>query len=70
MNWEYVIGMAVGAIIGCIFMKLYLTKGVLQIDKNDPEKDIYRICIDELESLDRKKYVMLKVDKHANVTQK
>lgn len=70
MNWGYVISMIIGAIVGCMLMKAYLTKGVLQIDKNDPERDVYRLCIDELESLDRKKYVMLKVDKHANVTQK
>lgn len=70
MNWEYAICMVIGAIVGCIFMKAYLTKGVLQIDKNDPEKDIYRLCINELENLERKKYIMLKIDKYANVTRK
>lgn len=35
--------------------------GVLRIDWTDPEKDIYRIEIEDLEVLSRKKKVVLKV---------
>ena len=44
--------------------------GVLRIDHSNPEKDIYRIDIKELDRLDRKRYVVLKVDNHADLSQK
>lgn len=56
-------------IIRWIRRKLCLD-GVLRIDHSNPEKDIYRIDIKELDRLDKKKYVTLKVDNHADLSQK
>lgn len=40
-------------------------KGVLKVDHSNPEKDVYRFEIDHIESLNKKKRVVLKVDHHA-----
>jgi hypothetical protein len=40
-------------------------KGVLKIDHSNPEKDVYRFEIDRIESLNKKKRVVLKVDHNA-----
>lgn len=44
--------------------------GTLKIDHSDPEKDIYRIDINDLDKLSKKKLIILKIDNNANLSQK
>lgn len=44
--------------------------GTLKIDHSDPEKDIYRIDINDLDKLSKKKLIILKIDNHADLSQK
>lgn len=70
INWGCLI---VGVIIGVIaFVWHYCgrTNGTLKIDHSNPEKDIYRIEIDDLDSLNKKKRIVLKVDHNADLSQK
>lgn len=72
---EYVIwilvGMAVSTLITLLMCKIYYRKeGVLQIDHSDPEKDVYRFVIDKIDDLSKKKYIVLKVDNNADLSQK
>ena len=65
------IGLLVGSIISSIiFFIRYRTVGTLRIDHSDPVKDVYRIEIDDLDGLIKKKHVILKVDNNANLSQK
>ena len=65
------IGLLVGSIVSnIIFFIRYRTVGTLRIDHSDPEKDVYRIEIDDLDGLSNKKRVILKVDNNANLSQK
>lgn len=41
--------------------------GVLLIDTSNPEKDIFRLELDTLDGLDKKKTILLKVDSHAQL---
>lgn len=41
--------------------------GILRIDSNDPDKDIYQLDISNLETIQKSKYVKLKVDPTANL---
>ena len=52
-------------------MVMYLTsaRGTLRIDHSNPEKDVYRIEINNLEDLSRKKRVILDVDNSAILSQ-
>lgn len=65
------IGLLVGSIISnIIFFISYRTVGTLRIDHSDPVKDVYRIEIDDLDGLIKKKHVILKVDNNADLSQK
>lgn len=65
------IGLLVGSIVSnIIFFIRYQTVGTLRIDHSDPAKDVYRIEIDDLDGLSKKKHVILKVDNNADLSQK
>lgn len=47
------------------------TDGILQIDSSNPEKDIYRLVLnDEIADLSKKKTVTFKVDNNVSLSQK
>ena len=65
----------IGAIIGCvvsniIFFIRYRYGGTLRIDNSDPEKDVYRFEIDDLNKLSKFKRIRLKVDHNSGFSQK
>ena len=65
------IGLLVGSIVSnIIFFIRYRKAGTLRIDHSDPEKDVYRIEIDDLDGLSKKKHIILKVDNNADLSQK
>lgn len=68
-----VLWLSTGFIVGCIICGLISlfrrASGTLRIDQSDPEKDIYRIDIDDLDNLAKKKRVVLKVDPNADLSQ-
>ena len=59
----------VSSIVTMIFMYLTSARGTLRIDHSNPEKDVYRIEINNLEDLSRKKRVILDVDNSAILSQ-
>lgn len=67
------IGLAGGFIAGVtltvIAYKLRSTEGTLKIDHSNPDKDSYLFEIDDLDSLSRKKHVILKIDNNARLSQ-
>ena len=64
---------SLGIIIGVIMTRLILqvssAKAVLRIDHSNPEKDIYRLDLDNVCSAN-KKILLLKIDHRANFTNK
>lgn len=72
MEWLYVlIGFVTGfAVCNCIFGSYYKSVGTLRIDHSDKKKDVYLFEIDNLDELAEKKYIVLKVDNDANLSQK
>ena len=67
--WGFVAGVIVEAIISTIFNIARTARSTLQIDHSNPEKDVYRFEIDDLDKLSKKKYVELKIDHNANLSQ-
>ena len=59
----------VSSIVTMIVMYLTSVRGTLRIDHTNPEKDVYRIEIDDLDALSRKKKVILDVDNSAILSQ-
>lgn len=57
----FLIGMIIGSIIIILIYFGQTSMGALKINYTDPEKDVYRIHIDDLVGVEKKKRVMLKV---------
>ena len=61
-------GAAIGIIISMLLNFLKTSYGILKIDISDSEKEMYRICLDDLDDLKKKKRIMLKVDSNADLS--
>lgn len=69
----YLVYFSLGLIIGAIvitILRIKSTVGVLRIDHSNPEKDTYRFEINDLDGLSKKKYISLRIDNHADLSQK
>jgi len=62
-------GVLVGSIIYAIIQGVSMAHGTLRIDHSDPEKDVYRLEIGDLDKLNKKRYVELKIDHYADLSQ-
>ena len=64
-----------GALVGAVIFEtiaLLRTKktcGTLLIDHHDAEKELYRFEIDDFDGLSKKKYIRMKVDNNADLSQ-
>lgn len=65
----FLIGLFTGVSIASIFQFIRATAGTLRIDHSNPEKDVYRFDIDNIDSLSKKKRILLKVDNNASLSQ-
>ena len=46
-----------------------LSAGIIKIDRTNPDKDVYRLEIDDLDKLTKKKYILLRVNPKADLSQ-
>ena len=65
----FLAGVLVGSIIGCVIQGMHVTYGTLKIDKSNPQTDVYRLCLNDLDILSKKKYIQLKIDANADLSQ-
>lgn len=65
----FLLGIFVGTILTCILAALRRTFGTLEIDRSNPEKDTYRININDLDIVAKKKEVVLKVRTNSELSQ-
>ena len=63
-----VIAFLLGLGIGLIFP--HKISGTIRIDHSNPEKDVYRLEVDDLESMDKKRTIVFKIDHNADLSQK
>lgn len=70
MELAFIIGAIFGSIVYAIVQYITVAHGTLRIDHTDPEKDVYRFEIDNLDKLNKKSYVELKIDHDADLSQK
>ena len=64
-----IIGIIIGLILSFIFSKLFSETAILQIDFSNPEKILYRFVVDDLDSLNRKKYIRVKIEHGIDLSQ-
>ena len=61
-----ILGATISAIVCLVISYLETASGTLQIDRTNPEKDIYRLSINDLDSIASKKHIWLAVDPNAH----
>ena len=69
---ELILQLVVSVITCAVVTYLYWHRkasGKLYIDHTNPEKDIYRIAINDLDKLSKKKRIVLYVDNNAHLSQ-
>ena len=66
----FIIGAIVGMVLASIIHLACNTVGTLRIDHTSSEKDIYRIEIDDLDSLNDRSRIVLKIDHDADLSHK
>lgn len=59
------LGIVVGIIMTRLILQVSSAKAILRIDHSNPEKDIYRLDLDNVCST-KKKTLLLKIDHNAN----
>ena len=64
----FLVCIAVNIAVNLIFFN-HKPSGTLRIDHSNPEKDVYRIDIYDLDELSKKKEIVLKVDNNAHLSQ-
>lgn len=73
MTIEFLITHAISLVLGSIITNLIFyirsASGTLKIDHTNPEKDVYRIEIDDLDKIDNKKNIVLRIDNNADLSQ-
>lgn len=65
--FAFILGLIIGGLVVLIFHHRITASGELLIDHTDPEKDIYRINVNDLDDLSKKKRVILKVNNNAKL---
>lgn len=66
----YFVGIVAGVLLSYIIHITFGCYGILKIDHNNPGKDIYRLELKELDDLPKQKYIVLKIDNNADLSQK
>ena len=59
----------ISSIVTIILRNWKTSSGTLRIDHTNPDKDVYRIEIDDIDSLKGKRYLRLNIDHNANLSQ-
>ena len=69
----FLFGMFAGFFIASLISFIcfcFMARGTLKIDHSDPEKDLYRFEIDDLDNLSKRKRVILSIEHDADLSQK
>ena len=64
------IGCFIGSVITSFIYSIKTSYGTLRIDHSNPEKDVYRFDVDDIDELSNKKRIVLKVDNNAIISHK
>lgn len=65
----FIFGIIIGMLLAALIV-LRLPSGTIKIDTSNPYKDLYRLDFDNLDILPKSKYLLLKVDAHADLSHK
>ena len=61
----YMCGVVAGIAISIIWSRAHIC-GTIEVDCSDPDKDVYRLVVNDLKSLTKKKRIVFKVNRNAH----
>ena len=59
----YALGLVIGLVVGWFIFNIRYKNGVLKMTET-ADKDVYTLFIDDMERILKRKYLLLKIDKH------
>lgn len=62
-NYIFILGVILGSLITYLFFRFKPKDGILYIDTSDKKTDKYLLQFNDLDKVNKSKYVMLKIDK-------
>ena len=60
-----IVGVVIGIIGSAIWSRAHVC-GIIEVDCSDPDKDVYRLVVDDLKSLTKKRRIVFKVNRNAH----
>lgn len=66
---SWITGIIVGILLTTVIVTVKSAIGTLKIDTTNPEKDLWRLDVHDLDKIAQKKYIILQVDKDAHLSQ-
>lgn len=67
----FIVGILLGICVTVLLYSIRKPSGTLKIDRSDPERDKYLFVInEELDTLPKKKKIILNIDPNADLSQK
>ena len=61
----YICGVIVGIVISVVWSRAHAC-GTIEVDCSDPDKDVYRLVLNDLKSLTKKRWIVFKVNRNAH----
>ena len=62
-NYIFILGVILGSIVSYLFFRFKPNDGILYIDTSDKKTEKYLLQFNDLDKVNKSKYVMLKIDK-------
>ena len=62
-NYIFILGVILGSLFVYLFFRFKTKDGILYIDTSDKKTDKYLLQFNDLDKVNKSKYVMLKIDK-------
>ena len=62
-NYIFILGVILGSLFSYLFFRFKPKDGILYIDTSDKKTDKYLLQFNDLDKVNKSKYVMLKIDK-------
>lgn len=66
----FIVGVCLGSLMTILVRERGTVMGVLLIDSSNPEKDVYRFDVGNMNNLSKKKRVILKIENDVDLSQK
>ena len=65
----FLVGLGIGMMLMDLILYFRKKDGILEIDRSDPNRYVYRFNVGDLDKLEKKKHISLEVNPNADLSQ-